>query len=116
MAKKPEQAIMYLSDSEQKRIWDAVKASFGAGFSISGLLYRLVQDRYFEVTEGRTKRQIGESTLAVATEGRDLTRQVLKILVDNHCKANGLQAASPVLVDEYTAAKAPGCDSVEDEY
>ena len=116
MTKKPEQAIMYLSDPEQKRVWDAVKASFGAGSSISGLLYKLVQDRYFEVEAGRTKRQIGERTLAVATEARDLTRQVLEILADNHCRANEFQAASPAMVDEYTAAKAPGCDSVEDEY
>ena len=60
---KPEQAIMYLADEEQKQVWEEVKASFGSGYSQSGILYKLVQERSFEVRDGTTKRAVALETL-----------------------------------------------------
>ena len=60
---KPDQATMYLADQEQIDTWEAVIASFGSGYSQSGILYKLVQERNFEVKDGTTKRGVALETL-----------------------------------------------------
>lgn len=77
---KPEQVIMYLADEEQKKVWEVVKKSFGAGLSLSALLYKLVHDRYYEITDGQTKRQVGKETLLIVKE----QSQKLNLLLDAH--------------------------------
>lgn len=84
MPKKSKQAIMYLNDPEQERVWDAVKRSFGAGYSISSLLYKLVQDRYYEVEEGKTKRMVGQKTLALAEQILDIDKEILAVVKSRH--------------------------------
>lgn len=84
MQKKSKQAIMYLNDPEQERVWEAVKRSFGAGYSISALLYKLVQDRYNEVEDGKTKRMVGQKTLAIAEQILDIDKKILAVVESRH--------------------------------
>lgn len=60
---KPDNVVMYLTDEEQKQVWNEVKQSFGSGYSQSGILYKLVQERYWQVKDGGTKRDLAVETL-----------------------------------------------------
>lgn len=71
---------MYLSDDEQREVWKNVRASYDQDISNSAVLYKLVQERNWQIKDGSTKRGIALETLEIVKAMNDKLNKLMSSL------------------------------------
>lgn len=78
--------VLNLTTEERRKMWNALRNHYSSIFNNSDILLDLVEKKYLQIMEGRTKTQVSEETL-------NIVKKILAILsVNNHKAQNGVDA------------------------
>lgn len=78
--------VLNLTTEERRKMWNTLRNHYSSIFNNSDILLDLVEKKYLQIMEGRTKTQMGEETL-------NIVKKILTIISDNNHKAqNGVDA------------------------
>lgn len=91
--------VLNLTTEERRKMWNTLRNHYSSIFNNSDILLDLVEKKYLQIMEGRTKTQIGEETL-------NIVKKILTIISDNNHKAQNGVDALVTSKGEYS-----GCDN-----